>query len=733
MLRKHDSTIGHAGLVTILLLALGVVPRNALGWAGTPHLAVGEDIGQSFHPESLRNVVHERGGRVLEYPFIERTPYVLNFAPIPEMDLIVGDEFEGESPDEVGFEPGYKVWEVIKFNTMTEDSYDLVTNWPDYGEAPGEVWVDNTVSHFWDADPSILNSVYGLADTYPNAWKKAKILWYSAVAYWQAGDKRLAYKYLAHVLHLVMDQGIPCHAHDDWHAFGDLGGDPRFGDDDALEDYMYSDDPVRRRYMYSWGAFDRTVPADGVPESPPRGGLMVPLNTDDVIAVLANAGEWSDDDELFIPSGVGLQQLFYLMYAVNQYGDFSPSDGDILYSRDGDSFDILSWANYNDGIIAWTNSLGEPLTDADSGSTIAVNDYNDDDAHGNFTLILDVGWRAAWRALPAVVDLFRKTVDNAPPVSDFVVTRADGKDVVEWNNSIVTVRITPATIDQARTDAGMPASGVWKLWGEVDGYARPTDAADGSVFWAIDQDGEHGVRLMSTDWVGNVEGPDRDFVVRVDLTPPEIAFSDLLRPSYLTSESFVPLWTATDATSGVAEEIGYLDGQLVTKGVPIDLALRAGRHSLDVYATDLAGNVRHEAFAFEVWIDTATFALPVVVNSKSAGEGLLVYVEFPAPYDVGAIDVATCWLRPGGAIDLTQPLPVVGGSASVRGERLGGVADRDKDGLPERLIRFDRAAFLAAFGGVTGDVPAVVWGGLEPGGTPRFLGVVTVPVVTPPR
>jgi len=39
----------------------------------------------------------------------------------------------------------------------------------------------------------------------------------------------------------------------------------------------------------------------------------------------------------------------------------------------------------------------------------------------------------------------------------------------------------------------------------------------------------------------------------------------------------------------------------------------------------------------------------------------------------------------------------------------------------------------AALGGQVGDIPAVVRGGLLPNGMPHFLGVMTVPVFSPPK
>jgi hypothetical protein len=327
-----------------------------------------------------------------------------------------------------------------------------------------------------------------------------------------------------------------------------------------------------------------------------------------------------------------------------------------------------------------------------------------------------------FKASPALIDLFRRTVDANPPVTTTEVTRADGEPVVEWNNSPVTVALTDAT------DGANPCfrpSGVWKIWGLCDGNP-PADYDNPS--WLISGDGKHKVECRSADMCGNIEhGNNID--VWVDMTPPEITLP-ALRPNYLTSEDFTATWVAFDATSGVASEIAYLDGQLVTNGQVFDLALMAGPHTLRVIAADNATNWSDVTYGFEVWIDTATFAKPVTVNTRTHGEAMMVDVEFPAPYEVGAMDLSTCRLRVGATIDLHETFPVMGGNVTIEGTLLGGIADTDKDGRPERAIKFDKGQFAEAVAGQTGDIRAVVWGGLLPDGTPRFIGAVTIPVFT---
>ena len=302
----------------------------------------------------------------------------------------------------------------------------------------------------------------------------------------------------------------------------------------------------------------------------------------------------------------------------------------------------------------------------------------------------------------------------------------DGKPVVQWNNSPVIVHLESAE-DHGRIygDLELRNSGVWRKWGTVDGV-RSDDLFD--PWWEIGE-GIHTVKLLSTDYCGNTENT--QFLVLVDLTPPEITFPTL-RPNYLTSEEFVVDWDATDALSGMDETWAELDGEPVDDGQAFDLSTMAGRHTLTVWARDVAGNLAEKSYDFEVWIDTETNANPVYVQTKTKGAGMMITVEFPAPYDVAAVDLSTCRLAVGATIDLSQPDPVTGAVTNLAGTLLTGVGDHDGDGIPDRMIRFNKAQFAAAVAGQTGDVQAVVWGGLLPDGTPRFIGPVVVPAFTTP-
>ncbi|UCH35916.1 MAG: hypothetical protein JSV65_06065 [Armatimonadota bacterium] len=619
-------------------------------------------------------------------------------------------------------------WYDTKVGCCDEEDAETRPNWDWIREAACEMddFESDTRHHFWYPEEGMHecpNDVAGIN----NAWESIHPFWIGAINAWQAGNLGNAYAYLGYAIHFVQDMGQPAHANEDMHP-GDA-----LSDDDSLEDW-FTGAYARSTFQWNWPYVDLWP---GPILYPPTSNAAI-LNT----VLSANGGYWdpgqsepiapdsgwADMDAYFFDlswpyTAYNKQQLFYIMYVVNQTGNWFASD-----SEPGNTFDAIGWLEYS---VFPPHLLdeGTPVAAQDSDA-LDDNDSCDCDMDGDLSLIAVWAYATSFRASPAVIDLFRRTVDNAPPVTAFEQARVDGQPVVEWNNSPVTVTLTGAT------DYGNPGfrvSGVWKVWGTCEGETPQfTPDPAQTPYLAISQEGENHVQLLSTDWCGNVETSANDFTVKIDMTPPEITFPDL-RPNYLTSEDFTATWVATDALSGVDYEYALLDGQWVTKGEVIDLALLAGTHTLEVYANDVAGNIGYAIYEFEVFIDAESWGLSVLVGNKTKGKAMFGVVEFPAPYDVGIIDVTTCTLVVGGTLDLTVSDPVVGGLAVLPAELITGVGDHDEDGIPDRMLRFDKEQFVAALGGLAGDIPAVVRGGLLPDGTPRFLGVTTVPVFAPPR
>lgn len=74
---------------------------------------------------------------------------------------------------------------------------------------------------------------------------------------------------------------------------------------------------------------------------------------------------------------------------------------------------------------------------------------------------------------------------------------------------------------------------------------------------------------------------------------------------------------------------------------------------------------------------------PDTLNLKSNGEWITAYIELPEGYSVGAIEVSTILLN---------------GSISVDPEAPTEVGDYDEDGIPDLMVKFDRAAVIEWLG-----------------------------------
>jgi hypothetical protein len=112
---------------------------------------------------------------------------------------------------------------------------------------------------------------------------------------------------------------------------------------------------------------------------------------------------------------------------------------------------------------------------------------------------------------------------------------------------------------------------------------------------------------------------------------------------------------------------------------------------------------------------------PDTLNRHSQGNFVTAYVELPEPWDVVDIDVSTV------------KLAVEGEAAAVSAEsHPTEVGDYDNDGIPDRMVKFDRAAVIALVADVTAPstVTFTVSGIVDPPGR-TFAGSDTVRLVDP--
>ena len=235
----------------------------------------------------------------------------------------------------------------------------------------GYYWIGGalvTITHFWDADAGVNDSVEMAFGSFPNAWQKVTSLWSMALGHYATGNKGEAYHYLGHVAHLLEDMSLPTHVHDDMH----------FPDDDAFEDWMSDTSHVNRD--------------------------LSPAEMDAVRAAGPIAIPASQPDK-----------LFYLMHTTNQISDFFASD-----DYDGDAVDPLGWVQPE------LDAMSATITSPRFKSQLEDNDAGDDNNDGDLGRIRQHSYLRSFRVVAALYKLFAETVAN--PITSVVIDRVEELD-----------------------------------------------------------------------------------------------------------------------------------------------------------------------------------------------------------------------------------------------------------------------------------------------------------------
>lgn len=217
--------------------------------------------------------------------------------------------------------------------------------------------------------------------------------------------------------------------------------------------------------------------------------------------------------------------------------------------------------------------------------------------------------------------------------------------------------------------------------------------------------------------LGRFTGGVKSITVNIDKTAPNVGIQSPEARTYLSSQSVTLDFDASDAHLDTVS--ATLDGDPVTDGQTISLAdLGAGQYSLTVTASDTAGNVTTSSVTFNVinQIPSTVDVDPNALNLKSRSDknAVTVYVELPVPYQPADLLASSARLKVHGQADQSV-------SALLAPSAVG---DHDSDGIPDRMLKFDRAAVIAllnALGVTSGDVTLEVTvtstTGLEFGGT----------------
>jgi hypothetical protein len=136
----------------------------------------------------------------------------------------------------------------------------------------------------------------------------------------------------------------------------------------------------------------------------------------------------------------------------------------------------------------------------------------------------------------------------------------------------------------------------------------------------IETQGATVIRARATDENGNIENPDVSTVVAIDAVQPVISISSPTSTNYLHSAVLQLAFGATDQTSGIdGSAVARLDGASVTSGATVQLLATAlGSHTLEVTASDRAGNTSTTTVTFRV---IATLDSLIAAVNTFAAEG----------------------------------------------------------------------------------------------------------------
>lgn len=609
----------------------------------------------------------------------------------------------------------------------------------DHSALPGPEWDLDvpTGTHFWDADDDneFVESYQPFYGHYKNAMDEARRELKLARQIYLDGNKPVAYDYLSHVIHHIADMTVPEHAHVMPHALNSLNAEAGDSYDDwcgyVIGDSDEDSSTFEKNHAQWTSAHARA--AGGLVEIPndAQNGALAVYNS-----ILQNSdyndGWWPDNDQLGA-------DFYYLIYTANQYGDYYGSMGFIpgTGDGDGDSNDRRGWMNY--GAPPFTDVVDPPLTQdrlldnskmlyctpspvcpalpemcplVDPMCWVFFGSINDDDR--DLTRIASTNLPYAYRAVATLIKSFRDSIDTVPPVTAISLDGTAGHDGWYRSDVLMTLSATD-NLDNLPYDPGLKMT-QWRYAGAT-GYCW-FDYTNARTF---DVEGITQIKYRSIDGLGNEETP-LAADIKIDKTDPVISITSPDKDGfYLTSDTLTIDFAVSDNLpgSGIYSFSAKLDGVDVSDGQVFDLDNMGGWHTLVVTAEDYAGNQSSLSVTFSIKIHATVDFRPETFNSKSSGNPIPIYVEFPAGYNVSEIKVSKAQLIPTtGWFLLANSKPTA-------------VGDYDHDKVPDRLLQFRKQDMITALAGNIGNMTITVIGELND--KTEFYGTDTVLVTSPPK
>ena len=197
-------------------------------------------------------------------------------------------------------------------------------------------------------------------------------------------------------------------------------------------------------------------------------------------------------------------------------------------------------------------------------------------------------------------------VEVAKPTVTMTTVPGAANGRSNWFTSPVTVVLAAAGGEGKLTMEYRIGNGPWTA------YTAP---------FQVTSDGVTLVQARATDAAGKSSSVET-VTIKMDATAPTVAVSGIADKAKLDVAAVrTALVTTTDATSGVAERVIRLNGEVVSSPASIDaLSLRTGTHRLEVAVLDEAGNLTSESIIFTV---VATYGGAKKLVNRLDDEGLV--------------------------------------------------------------------------------------------------------------
>ena len=186
------------------------------------------------------------------------------------------------------------------------------------------------------------------------------------------------------------------------------------------------------------------------------------------------------------------------------------------------------------------------------------------------------------------------------------------------------------------------------------------------------------ITARATDRAGNVETalPSSQFMI--DSTPPAVTITSPEARDYLHSDTLVVSFSAADALSGLESAVATLNGYtLYTSSIPL-MGGPLGVHSVEVTATDVAGNVV---------IKTVPFRIVATVDSLIAMVNLYADEGRMARGRAGACSRSTMPTRRSSAVTLWLRQASCAISSTSARCRAGAASGRTRPCCSSRMLR----------------------------------------------